>query len=45
MWIDLLLVLIAVLPLFTHSKIRIANADKLPEVITDQPTNPPQARL
>ena len=41
MWIDLLLVLIAVLPLFTSNKIRLENADASPTAIADQPTIPP----
>ncbi len=45
MWIDFLLLLIAVLPLFSRNKIRLENADASPTAIAGQPTIPPQIRL
>jgi hypothetical protein len=45
MWIDLLLVLIAVLPLFSRNKTRTTNAAKFPAVIANQTPIPPSVRL
>ncbi len=45
MWIDVLLFLIAVLPLFVQDKLRFAHDDEFPAVIAGQPTIPPQVRL
>ena len=45
MWIDLLLVLVAVLPLFSRNKTLTTNADKFPAVIAGQTPIPPQVRL
>jgi hypothetical protein len=45
MWIDLLLVLIAVMPLFGRNKTRLTNEDNIPAALAGEPSNPPQVRL
>ncbi len=45
MWIDLLLVLVAVLPLFSRENTRKTNADKFQAAIADTTSIPPQVRL
>ena len=45
MWVDLLLILFAVLPLFSRNKTRTTNADKFPAVVADQTPIPPQVHL
>jgi hypothetical protein len=44
MWVDLLIVLIAVFPLFTRNEMRLTNPDASPSVIADQPFIQPQVR-
>jgi hypothetical protein len=45
MWIDLLLVLVAVMPLFEQNKTRLTNDDNIPKALVGESSNPPQVRL